>query len=295
MCPPGLFDRFPRRRTVHIVRQSLHVLLDAYYRFDRDDGWAIASHIALSILMSVFPFLIVVTAIAAFIGSVKLADEVARLLLEAWPDEVAGPLATEIHHVLTTSHGGLVTIGGVFALYFSSSGIESLRIGLNRAYGLRERRSFWVLRLESIGFVLLSASALLMLAFLIVLGPLLFEAAAAYVPALAPLESHYDLVRFGVSGVVVVVSLFILHMWLPAGRCGFSTVWPGILATLVLWLICGFTFGHYLAKFAYTYVNYYAGLASAMIALVFLYYGAWIFVYGIELNAAIARMRKAKA
>ena len=67
--------------------------------------------------------------------------------------------------MLTTSHGGLVTIGGVFALYFSSSGIESLRIGLNRAYGPRERRSFWVLRLESIGFVLLSAIALLLLAF----------------------------------------------------------------------------------------------------------------------------------
>jgi hypothetical protein len=182
---------------VHIVRQSLHVLLDAFYRFNRDDGWAIASRIALSILMSVFPFLIVVTAIAGSIGSVNLANEVARLLLEAWPDEVAGPLATEIHHALTTPHGGLVTIGGVFALYFSSSGIESLRIGLNSAYELREWRSFWVLRLESIGFVLLSAIALVMLAFLIVLGPLLFKAAAAYVAALAPLESHYDFARFG--------------------------------------------------------------------------------------------------
>ena len=96
--------------------------------------------------------------------------------------------------MLTTSHGGLVTISGVFALYFSSSGIESLRIGLNRAYELRERRSFWVLRLEAIGFVLLSAIALLVVAFLVVLGPLLFKAAAAYVPALAPLESHYVVV-----------------------------------------------------------------------------------------------------
>ncbi len=41
-----------------------------------------------------------------------------------------------------------------------------------------------------------------------------------------------------------------------------------------------------------TYVTYYAGLASAMIALVFLYYNAWIFVYGGELNAAIARVRE---
>ena len=144
-------------------------------------------------------------------------------------------------------------------------------------------------------FVLLSAIALLVVAFLVVLGPLLFKAAAAYVPAFAPLESHYDFARFGVSGVVVVVSLFVLHMWLPAGRRGFGAVRPGILATMVLWLICGFTFGHYLAEFAYTYVNYYAGLASAMIALVFLYYSSWIFVYGIELNAAIARLREAKA
>ena len=59
---------------MHIIGQSLHIVLDAFYRFDRDDGWAIASHIALSILMSVFPFLIVVTAIAGLIGSVNLAE-----------------------------------------------------------------------------------------------------------------------------------------------------------------------------------------------------------------------------
>ena len=75
---------------MHIIRQSLHILL-AFYRFNRGDGWAIASHIALSILMSVFPFVIVVTAIAGFIGSVDLANEVARLLFAAWPHEVAGP------------------------------------------------------------------------------------------------------------------------------------------------------------------------------------------------------------
>jgi membrane protein len=74
---------------VHIIRKSLHIVLDAYYRFDRGDGgdgWAIASRIALSILMSVFPFLIVVTAIAGFIGSVNLANEVARRFVFQSPD-----------------------------------------------------------------------------------------------------------------------------------------------------------------------------------------------------------------
>jgi membrane protein len=276
-----------------MIRPSLRVLVEAFYRFNRDDGWAIASHIALSILMAVFPFLIVVTALAGFAGSTNLADEVARLIFAAWPQQVASPIASEIHNVLTTTRGGVLTLGAVFAVYFASSGVESLRIGLNRAYGLREQRGWWLLRLESIGYVLVSALALLVLAFLVVLGPLIFKAAAKYAPWIEPLEAHYDVARFGIGSLVLAVALFILHMWLPAGRRGLGKVWPGIAATLVLWLACGFAFGHYLADFAYTYVTYYAGLASAMIALVFLYYSAWIFVYGGELNAAIARVREA--
>jgi membrane protein len=279
---------------VNFCRLSLRVVVEAFYRFNRDDGWAIASHIALSILMAMFPFLIVVTALAGFIGSVNLADEVARLIFAAWPKEVASPLASEIHNVLTTSPGGFLTLGAVLAVYFSSSGVESLRIGLNRAYGLEEQRSFWLLRLESIGYVLVSAIAFLVLAFLVVLGPLLFKAAAQYAPWIEPLEAHYDFARFGIAGFVLAVALFILHMWLPAGRRSLGKVWPGIVATMVLWLACGFSFGHYIGDFAYTYVHYYAGLASAMIALVFLYYSAWIFVYGGELNAAIIRVREGK-
>ena len=119
--------------TFRVLRLSLRIARDAFFGFLRDDGWAISSHIALSTLMSLFPFLIFVTALTGFFGSQNLADQVAQLLLEAWPAEVAGPIAAEIAGVLTNAHGGLLTFGALLALYFSSSGIESLRIGLNRA------------------------------------------------------------------------------------------------------------------------------------------------------------------
>ncbi len=115
----------------------------------------------------------------------------------------------------------------------------------------------------------------------------------AYAPWLAALESHFDIGRFVSGGRAAdITSLLILHMWLPCGRRPFGAVWPGIVATLALWLACGYVFGRYLADFSYTYVNYYAGLASAMMALVFLYFTALIFIYGGELNAAIARARE---
>jgi membrane protein len=280
------------RLPLHTIRLCYFVAMDAFYRFNADDGWAIASHIALSVLMSMFPFLILVTAIAGFIESTDLADEVARLIVAAWPRAVSSQIAGEIHNVLTTARGDVLTVSAVFAIYFASSGVESLRIGLNRAYGLIEPRPWWLLRLESIGYVLVSAVGFLALAFLVVLGPLVFRAALAYAPWLAPLEGHYDVGRFAVASILLTTTLLILHMWLPAGRRRFGEVWPGIVATLILWLACGFVFGRYLSAFSHAYVTYYAGLASAMIALVYLYFTALIFIYGGELNAAIARVRE---
>ena len=46
------------------VRYIYCVLEDAFYTFLADDDWAIASHIALSTLMALFPFLIVLTSLA---------------------------------------------------------------------------------------------------------------------------------------------------------------------------------------------------------------------------------------
>jgi membrane protein len=62
----------------------------------------------------------------------------------------------------------------------------------------------------------------------------------------------------------------------------------------VLWLVAGEVFAQYLAEFAFTYAIYYAGLASVIIALVFLYFLAAIFVLGGELNAAIIKARRSR-
>ena len=46
------------------MRRAFNIALDAYWRFLADDGWAIASHIALSALMAMFPFFILLTSLA---------------------------------------------------------------------------------------------------------------------------------------------------------------------------------------------------------------------------------------
>jgi membrane protein len=274
------------------LKRSVRLAADACRHFIEDDGWAIASHIALSTLMALFPFLIVVTALAGFFfGSAELADEAARLLLEAWPTQVAAPIALDITGVLTSTRGDVLTLGVLFALYFASSGVESLRIGLNRAYNKKEPRSWWVLRLESIVYVLVGAVAILAFSFLVVLAPLILSKLAHYLPALDQFGDLITFARYAVTAVVLIVALMIVHLWLPAGRRSFAEIAPGIVATLLLWLISGAIFGRYLANYAFAYVSMYAGLASAMVALVFLYVCASIFIYGGELNSVVTRTR----
>ena len=274
------------------IRYLYLVVMDAFYTFLADDGWAIASHIALSTLMALFPFLIVLTSLAGFFGSKELADQAAGLMLQVWPKQVADSISGEVHDVLTTTRTDVLTIGAALSLYFASNGVEALRVALNRAYAVMEMRRWYWLRLESIGYTLVAAFTALAMAFLIVLGPLLIAAARRHIPLIVESnESILTWVRYGITIGALIVALFILHAWLPAGRRGFLQILPGIVFTMVASLISGIVFGQYLARFANNYVTMYAGLASVIIALVFLYFIAAIFVYGGELNAAIIKSR----
>jgi membrane protein len=279
------------------LRLYLEILAIAANRFVLHDAWAIASHIALSVLTSMFPFLILMTALASLFGTGSLADEAADIILEAWPREVAGPIAGEVHTILTGRRSDVLTLGLVLALYFASSGVESLRVGLNRAYGVRETRAWWLTRLESIAFVIGGAFVMLALALLVVLGPFVWRGILYWVPALSRLGGVIDFLRLGVATVVIVAGLMIAHKFVPAGRRSFLSVLPGVGVTLLLWLLGGIGFGWYLEFFPGAYASTYGGLATAMVALIFLYTLGAIFLFGGELNGTIilAKRRRLSA
>ncbi|HXW73139.1 MAG TPA: YihY/virulence factor BrkB family protein [Methylocella sp.] len=276
------------------MRYVLRIPYDAALKFLQHDGWAIASYIALAILTSLFPFLIFVTALAGFFGTKALANEAANLLLQTWPQQVAAPIAHEIHNVLTNARSGALTLGVVLAIYFSSTGVDALRIGLNRAYGAKDNRSWWLLRIESIAYVFIGAFSLLTLAFLVVLAPLLWSLVLKIAPHFESMEQLVNFSRFAIATIVLLLALILSHKFLASGGRTLREIAPGVLLTFGLWVAAGVAFGSYIAEFARNYISTYAGLASVMIALVFLYMIAAIFIFGGELNAAILRSRQEK-
>src|SRR4051794_8142293 len=215
-------------------------------RFGEDDGWAIASHMAMSALMAMFPFLIFVAALAGVLSTPGLQSEIVRLLFETWPPAVAGPIAEEVGKVLSQARPGLLTLGAVLAFLLATNGVEAVRVGINRAYRVVEHRGFWLCRLQGILFVVVGSAALVVLAVFVVLWPVLWRTAVTYVPPLADLTVPIWALRYGAAILVLGSAIILVHLFLAAGVRSFWDIWPGALLTFVMWIVSGAVFGAYL-------------------------------------------------
>lgn len=270
------------------------VLVDALGHFNDDDGWSMASHLAITALMALFPFLIFATTLASFLGAQAFADTAVHLVFDTWPEQIAAPIAREVVNVLTVQRSDLLTFGVVLAAFFASNGIEALRTSLNRAYRVIETRSFVYRRLQSLAFVVIATVGFLVISVLLLFAPILARLAEANFVWIRPYMGTITLWRFIIASTVIVLGLIAVHFWLPAGRRRFTAIVPGIIFTLIGWLVGSTVFAAYLDRFS-SYVTTYAGLASIMIAVVFLYIVSAVFILGGELNAAISRYLAARA
>ncbi|HEV7254191.1 MAG TPA: YihY/virulence factor BrkB family protein [Mesorhizobium sp.] len=270
------------------------ILSDAFGHFNDDDGWSMASHLAISALMALFPFLIFATTLASFLGANAFADTAVHLVFDTWPEQIAAPIATEVVAVLTVPRGDFLTFSVLLAAFFASNGVEALRTSLNRAYRVVETRSFVKLRLQSLVFVLIATAVFFAISLLLVAAPLIIRFMASRAEWVEPYIGTITIWRIAIASLVIVLALIATHLWLPAGRRRFLDILPGIAFTLLAWIAGSSAFVAYLDRFS-SYVNTYAGLASIMVAIVFLYIISLIFILGGELNASIKRYRDARA
>jgi membrane protein len=275
------------------IAERLRPIKGALLHFNESDGWAMASHVALSIMMAVFPFLIFAVSLTGLWGSDGLAGRIVDLVFEYWPDAIAEPIVNEIEAVVATANAKFLTAGIVLAIFFASNGIEAVRIALNRAYADRDERPMWKQRLQSLAFIVVLAILLLVISAILVFAPIYFS----FMEAASPTFYHWlfrsELVRWIIAFGLLIFVVFACHYWLPGRRRPIRRIWPGIVLTLVLWIVAAAGFSLYLESFA-NYSATYAGLAGIMTALIFLYLMGVILIFGAEYNSALEKSPRAR-
>ena len=263
---------------------------DAYARFYADDGFPNSGNIAYCVILAVFPFLIFVFSLSAFFVDEALAQQVVDTLLDIAPHEIVEPLIPNIKSLLTAQRADLLTASGFITIWTSSRGVESLRIGLNRAYRFHEHRPMWWRILQDMIIVVCGAALSMGLALTMVFAPAIWAVLVAALPALGDFSFKFELLRYVAGFILLGVGLIGGHMFLPSRRLPLSVLWPGILLTMIAWLLIAAGYSYYLSNFAY-FASLYASLGGLFAALIFLYISAAIFQFGGEVNRAVYARR----
>ena len=261
--------------------------LQAVRRLFADEAIPLAGNIAFRTLFSIFPFLIFLPALAGFFGSERLVASVVGYLLSVAPEQLVRPLSPEIRSIMTVPRTGLLSISAILTIWSAMAGIDSVRVGLNRAYNLKEHRNLFWLYLQNVLFVIGSAVGFLVFAVLIVFAPIVFAAIETQAPGFRQSFATLDQLRYPAAIALLTGGLLLCHRLLPARRLSIVEVLPGVLLTVLVWIVLSGLFSAYLVRFN-TFASTYASLSGLFAAMFFVYLAALVLIFGGEVNRVLA-------
>ena len=165
-------------------------------------------------------------------------------------------------------------------------GVDSVRVGLNRAYDIRETRSIWWLYVQNVLFVIGSAFFLLAFALLIVFAPVVLQLIETHAPGVRGHLVTFEQLRFPIAILLLTAGVLLCHRVLPAKRLNILEVLPGVVLTVVVWVGMSSAFSIYLVNFN-TFASTYASLSGLFAAMFFLYLSALVLILGGEVNRVL--------
>ena len=262
------------------------LLIESIRRLFADEAIPLAGNIAFRSVFSLFPFLIFLTAIAGFVGTEEQARAAVSFLLDVAPENLVRPLEGEIRSILTVPRADLLSIAALLTIWSAMAGVDSVRVGLNRAYDLREDRPVWKLYLIDILCVIGAAAAFLAFSFLVVLMPLALRFAAAYGVDVIGRFSALQELRLLLAFLLLLAGVFAAHLILPARKLSLRRILPGVLLTVVVWMVMALAFSYWLLHFN-SFASTYASLSGLFAAMFFIYLAALVLILGGELNRVL--------
>lgn len=270
------------------VRRALRALGVALNYFLFGDGFIVAGYVAFTAVFALFPFLIFLLTLAGYFGHDEAAGESIKLALELFPVEVSAVLDRAILDVRTGATRGLMTFSIFVSVWVASSGVESIRVVLDRAYGFTEHRNPVLLRIQSILLTVLAA-ALMIVAFVALVGAPLVREVMTWLDQQQMGDNGGLAVGRRMLGLgMVMVTTLTLHILLPDARLSLRDVAPGVLLSVALWALAAELYSAYL-RYVPAYSVTYGSLGGVVLTLFFFYISAAILILGAQFNGALRR------
>lgn len=235
-----------------------------------------ASHAGFFLVLSVFPLLVLLLSLLRYTG--LTVDSLTDLLAGVVPD-VFLPAARQLILSTYQSTGGtVVSVSAVTALWSASRGLYGLTAGLNRVYGVSDRRGWLLRRSLSVAYTFALLVTLLLNVGVYVFGGAVLQRLSDSLG----LPGHAG-VRFLLLPVTLTVLFAGVYTWLPNRRGRFSQALPGAMLAAGGWLLFSRLYSVYALRFA-GLSRVYGPVYAIALSLLWLYCCVSILFYGGALN-----------
>jgi membrane protein len=231
-------------------------------------------------VLAIFPFLLFLVAMASLIIDPKQAEVLVQELGRVAPEAVTQIVGGRIRSLAEGDNVGLLTLGGLGALWAASSGVAKLMQVLNNVYDVDESRPFWKVRLIALSMTLAAA----VLSILAAVG---MVAVPAFADALGePWGTLVMWLRWPVAGFLIMLVWALLYYFLPDVEQDFKFITPGSVVGVIIWLVASWGFSLYVRNFG-KYDATYGALGGVIVLLLWMWISAQALLLGAEINAII--------
>tara|TARA_B110001450_G_C17638124_1_gene488100 strand:- start:464 stop:1354 length:891 start_codon:yes stop_codon:yes gene_type:complete len=245
-----------------------------------------ASSLAFNFFLAFFPSIIVFFTLIPYIPIEGFQETLMEILSNILPPSTNALTFETLEDIINNQRGGLLSIGFLLALYFSTNGMSSLIQAFNASYHIRENKSILKQQVLSIVLTLILSGLVFITILLIIFGKITVN----YLIEFQYINSNEIFILNGAKWIILITMLFfgITTIFnLGSAISGKIKIFSSgaILATIFI-ILTSIGFSYYIDNFS-QYNKIYGSIGTLMIILLWMYFNAIILLTGFELNASI--------
>lgn len=274
-----------RKLTFHGVRDALWRTVDDV---NRKHTFQMAAALSYYFVLALFPALILLSAVLAYLPVKDLFDQAIALLSGFVPADSMQLVRRVLEEVVTPNRGTLLSFGILGTLWTASGGFASAIEALDISYEVEEGRPFWVTRPLAVGLTLMVGALLIVALGVMIVGPEFGQRLAEHQKISWVFAAAWPYIHWGVSFGFTVLAVELLYFIAPNVKQRFWATLPGALLTVICWEGLSYGLGVYFRSFAHFSKTY--GVLGAVVGLmIWLYWNGFVMLLGAQLNCQLAK------
>jgi membrane protein len=251
-----------------------------------DNCLGLAAQLAFYFLLAVFPALLFLIALIAYVPVETALSELLAALGTVAPHHLVDLLRQQVSLIARTPQKGFLILGIVGAIWSSSAAMVAIIDAMNRAFGVTEWRPWWRRRLVAIGLTITLALFTVLALGLMLVGPVMTLRVASWLGIGPAVALVWQLVRWLVIIYCVVLSVDLAYHLAPNRHRRWAWVTPGSVLATAIWVAASLAFKLYVSRFE-DYTAAYGAIGGAIVAMLWFYVSSVAILIGAELNAVI--------